>query len=266
MDKEDIKRLAENPEHIAGIYNYCDRWCERCPFTSRCLNFTLEDEKDADPETRDIRNKAFWDNLAETLQATLDLLRETTEEYSFDLDALDTEEEAKEQRLEEELAKNHECCRAAKAYAEMVDNWFDSARDLFGQEEGEPSLEKRFDIPNVSPLREVTSLEDAVQVIRRYQHLIYTKLMRAVRGELRERPDILDEFSKDSDGSAKVALIAIDRSIAAWGEIRNVFPIRERDILDLIAQLDSLRRKVENEFPDARAFIRPGFDKIELSS
>ena len=166
----------------------------------------------------------------------------------------------------EELAKNHECCRAAKAYAEMVDNWFDSARDLFGQEEDEPSLEERFDIPNVSPLREVTGLEDAVQVIHWYQHLIYTKLMRAVRGELGERPEILDEFSKDSDGSAKVALIAIDRSIAAWGEIRNIFLIRERDILDLIAQLDRLRRKVENEFPDARAFIRPGFDKVDLNS
>jgi len=90
--------------------------------------------------------------------------------------------------------------------------------------------------------------------------------MRAIRGELRERPEILDEFPKDSDGSAKVALIAIDRSIAAWGEIRNVFPIRERDILDLIARLDRLRRKVEKEFPDARAFIRPGFDKIDLNS
>ena len=27
-----LKALTDNPEHIPGIYNYCDKWCERCPF------------------------------------------------------------------------------------------------------------------------------------------------------------------------------------------------------------------------------------------
>ena len=26
---------------ILGIFNYCDRWCERCPFTSRCRSFSM---------------------------------------------------------------------------------------------------------------------------------------------------------------------------------------------------------------------------------
>ena len=39
LDKEDVKRLAKNPNFISGIHNYCDRWCERCPFTARCMNF-----------------------------------------------------------------------------------------------------------------------------------------------------------------------------------------------------------------------------------
>ena len=117
-----------------------------------------------------------------------------------------------------------------------------------------------------SPVREATGLEDAVQVIRWYQHQIYVKLMRAVRGELREEQEILDEFPKDSNGSAKVALIAIDRSIAAWGEIRNHFPLFNKDIMDLLLHLERLRRKVEKVFPAAREFIRPGFDKITLNS
>ena len=25
---------------IVGIYNYCDRWCEACQFTSRCRSFS----------------------------------------------------------------------------------------------------------------------------------------------------------------------------------------------------------------------------------
>ena len=79
MDKEEVKQLAANPEFIKSIYNYCDRWCERCPFTSRCLNFAMTEEKFADPETRDINNKAFWQKFSETFQLTLDLIKETAE-------------------------------------------------------------------------------------------------------------------------------------------------------------------------------------------
>ena len=27
---------------IPGVYNYCDRWCERCPFASRCRSYAME--------------------------------------------------------------------------------------------------------------------------------------------------------------------------------------------------------------------------------
>jgi len=82
MDKEKIKKLAQNTQFISGIYNYCNRWCERCPFTSRCLNFAPGDEQFADPESRDITNKLFWQKLAETFQVTLDLLKETADRHN----------------------------------------------------------------------------------------------------------------------------------------------------------------------------------------
>ena len=266
MDKEDLKKLAANPKFIKGIYNYCDRWCERCPSTSRCLNFAMAEEQFVDPETRDINNEAFWRKLSESFQMTLDLLKETAEREGIDLDALDTEETAEKESLNEEVVKNHKCCRAAKAYGEMVDDWFDSARDLFEKEEDESNLEARFGITDVSPFGEEAGLEDEVQVIRWYQHQIYIKLMRAIRGSLEEKTEDFDEFPNDSDGSAKVALIAIDRSIAAWGEIQGYFPMLGNDILTILVHLDRLRKGVEKIFPDARAFIRPGFDKIDLNS
>jgi hypothetical protein len=266
MDKEKIKKLAGSKQFITGIYNYCDQWCERCPFTSRCLNFALGEEQFADPQSRDIANEVFWQKLAETFQGSLDLLGETAEREGIDLDALDTDELAEEQRANEEVAENHECCRAARTYGEMVDDWFDSATDLFGQKEEETNLNVLHDIPNVSPFGEGAGFEEAVQVVRWYQQLIYAKLMRAMRGQLEEKPEIHDEFASDWDGSAKVALIAIDRSIAAWGEIRSHYPLDDSDILDLMVYLDRLRRRVEKVFPGARGFIRPGFDKVRLHS
>jgi len=266
MDKEKIKKLAQNPQFITGIYNYCDRWCERCPLTSRCLDFALVNEQFADPESHDITNKLFLQKLAETFQVTLDLLKETAEREGIDLDSLDIQELPEEEMLDVEVAKNHKCCRAAKIYGEMVDDWFDSARDLFEQKEDELNLNVLPEMPYVNPVWEGASFEEAVQVVRWYQHQIYAKLMRAIRGHLEERPNILDEFANDSDGSAKVALIAIDRSIAAWGEIRNHYPLNDADILHLLVHLDRLRRRVEKVFPGAREFIRPGFDKVHLNS
>ena len=266
MDVEDLKRMGENPQFIKGIYNYCDRWCERCPFTSRCMNFALSDEHFADQESRDISNEAFWQKLAEMFRVTLELVQETAEREGIDLDSLDTEETAEEERLNEEVVKSHECCRAATVYEKMVDGWFDSVEDLFQPEEDELDSKQRFEIPNFDPVGGAASFEDAVEVVRWYQHQIRIKLMRAARGDLEERPEFLNEFPGDSDGSAKVALIGMDRSMAAWGEIGNHFFVDKGDILDLLVHLDRLRGKIEKAFPDARAFIRPGFDKIDLNS
>ena len=97
-----------------------------------------------------------------------------------------------------------------------------------------------------------------------YQHFIYVKLMRAVRGELDEREEELDEYPKDSEGSAKIALIAIDRSIGAWGTIYGLDSFQNEKILRIIAYLDRLREEIETTFPGARSFARPGFEKIDL--
>ena len=263
MDKEDIKKLAQNTTFIPGIYNYCDRWCERCHFCSRCMNYAMSEEQFSDPEARDIHNEKFWQKLRETFQVTLEMLKEMAEEEGIDPDSLETETTLEEDNRIEETAERHECCCAARSYVDMVNTWFESAADVFEEKGNELNMKVQLELPNADPLGEAVSLKDAVEVVRWYQHQIYVKLMRAVRGILEDRSESLDEFPKDSDGSAKVALIGIDRSIAAWGEMRNHFPNREDDILDLLVHLDRLRRKVESEFPEARSFVRPGFDEIE---
>ena len=260
MDKEYIKKLAENPEFIPGIYNYCDRWCERCPFTSHCMNFALSEEQFDDPQARDINNEAFWTKLSEIFQVTLEMVKEFAEQEGIDLDSLDLQAASDERENIRDTAENHECCREAKAYSQMVKDWFDSAKDLFEEKADVLNLEARLELPSSNPAGEAASLKDSVDIIRWYQHLIYVKLVRAIRGTLEETSQSLDVVPGDSNGSAKVALMAIDRSIAAWGQIRRHFPEREDNILDILVHLDRLRRKTEAIFPDAKAFVRPGFD------
>lgn len=260
MDKERIKKLAENPKFIPGIYNYCDRWCERCRFTSRCINFALAEEQFGDSQARDMDNDAFWQKLSEIFQSTLEMLKETAKEEGIDLDSLDVQQVAQEHEKKRDIVKNHQCCRAAKAYGEMVKNWFDSAEDLFEKKADELNLKVQLELTNSDPVSEADALTDSVDIIQWYQHQIYVKLIRAIGGSLEETSETSDEVSKDSNGSAKVALIAIDRSIAAWGQMYRDFPEQQGDILDILVHLDRLCRKTQALFPDARAFLRPGFD------
>lgn len=220
MDKERLKELAQDERWISGIYNYCDRWCERCPQTSRCLNYAMGEEELGYPETRDIRNEAFWKKLEGMFQVTIELLREMAAQEGIDLDALDLDEAAAEDRLMKDAAENHGICLAGRAYGDMAGKWFDAAKSLFGSERGTGSASRPVSRDGESP--KGSDLEEALEVGRWCQHQIYVKLMRAVRGLLEEESEPADEvyqYARDSDGSAKVALIGIDRSIAAWGTI-----------------------------------------------
>ncbi len=85
--------------------------------------------------------------------------------------------------------------------------------------------------------------------------------MRALHGKFEDRYEMPDDIPKDSDGSAKIALIATDRSISAWGKLLKHLPKSEDEILEILVLLERLRNMTEKEFPDARKFVRPGFDE-----
>ncbi len=254
MDKKDIKKFTENPAFIPGIYNYCDYWCERCLFTSRCMNFALSKKQFPDNESRDINNKLFWQKLSETLQLTLDMLEEFSIEKGIDLNSIELETDTKKEITKKENIEEQKCCLSAKMYADVVENWFNSSGHLFKQKRDELKLTAELEIPNVNPKEEAARIKDTIEIIQWYQYQIHSKLIRVVE-------DDLNEAQGDRNGSAKVALIAIDRSMTAWGEIHRHFPECEDETLDLLVHLDRLRKKVEKTFPEARKFVRPGFDE-----
>ncbi|MCK9167863.1 MAG: hypothetical protein M0O94_04825, partial [Bacteroidales bacterium] len=43
-EKKSKKEISSDQVLIPGIDNYCNRWCERCLFASRCANYRLRKE------------------------------------------------------------------------------------------------------------------------------------------------------------------------------------------------------------------------------
>ena len=237
MRRRTLTELANNPDLISGVYNYCDRWCERCPLTSRCLVYATEQEDNDVCDSHDLRNEAFWKKLGVIFLETRDLITEWAINAGIDLTEACEENESCHKR-KRQLVDNHPLTRAGKKYANAASDWF-----------------REFD--QTIELSNTERLEEAREVVQWYQYQIAVKTIRALSGR-NEEFEI--DLPRDSDGSAKVAMIGIDRSIAAWRLMQLSLPERAESIVPLILQLERLRRRIEKGFPQARNFMRPGFD------
>ena len=274
MDKNELIQLAANRDLIAGIYNYCDRWCERCPFTARCLVFATEKADGAfdDSEIDDINNAKFWQKLESTFKEVRQMIVEWAEEEGIELEKIegDALSEREQQRHD---AKEHPLSIAARFYTMAVQEWF----------EKELAIEQKVHddtTGTASSSTEDIDVSDAIDVVRWYQFFIPAKIFRALMGfehEAAAEPvgdgpfevadpvedeEFMEVIQNHSDGSAKIALIAIDRSLNAWRILQRSLPEKTESILPMLVKLDRLRQATEAAFPKARDFIRPGFDEI----
>ena len=252
-----LTELAANPDLISGIYNYCDRWCERCPFTSRCLLYATETEDEYEsPESRDITNETFWRKLGSIFQDAQDMIASWAEEAGVDLTEIDEEREAQREKRHTDAAR-HPLALAGTEYASAATEWFTELSQTITSSDV---------APDETDLSLSEQFQDASEVIHWYQYQIAVKTMRSLWSRSSEEdptewgPD--EQYPKDSDGSAKVALVGIDRSISAWRSIQLCLPEKAGCIIPLILRLERLRQSTEREFPGARDFIRPGFDEV----
>lgn len=261
-NKEEFKRIADDPQFIDGIYNYCDRWCERCEFRSRCANYAMSEQKFLQDDPEADADGSFWENVNEMFEVTVDMIREIAEEKGIDLDHVSTETYEEQRKIFDEKNEAYSCTRAASDYIEMIEDWFQNADHLLEDKEDELSMKAEIrEFDDSDPSGEADEIDNAIEVIRWYQPQIYVKCMRAVQG-LPESGNDPDESSQyDADGSAKIALIEIDRSIASWGVLYRHFSQTENEIIDILVYLDRLRKNIELTFPHAREYIRPGFDE-----
>lgn len=219
---------------ILGVYNYCDRWCERCRFTSRCRLFADKAEyearpnpelaalADAAPHPSDVREPPSW--LAEMIE---------------ELARIDRDVVCEPLPEPKRIPTHHELIVAeAKRYRDRVWQRLDS-----------------------SVATEERDTDDPYSIILWFSSLIPAKVYRALHGLADFDGD--REFPPDHEGSAKVALIGIDRSIEAWNDAVAVCRLTADEARELTTMLEGLRSQIESAVPRARLFVRPGFDELD---
>jgi len=219
---------------IVGIFNYCDRWCDACAFTSRCRLFAdaAEIEASLDPGLKALVEAPALERetappppwLEELLREMDEALLEPADGADLRKPSLPTEHLAIEQRAHD---------YGLRTYA-----WLQQRKFL----SNDPA--------------------DPQAVIVWFHILIGTKTHRALHGLAEDQPEDRD-WPADYDGSAKVALLGIDRSHAAWLELIERRVVTDVEAAPFIADLVWLGEVLERVFPAARAFVRPALDEPE---
>ena len=153
--KENIKNIIKNHKinknNISGIFNYCDRWCERCPFTSRCTNYSLG--KELQLENNDLLNKKFWGNMSALFAANSELITEIIKEHEIDLsDGIDN-------IVIDRKQKDSPLFKLANKYAKNIYKWLN---------ENSSFIEKTASGMTVDDKKNVVTLYDAIEVIQWY--------------------------------------------------------------------------------------------------
>jgi hypothetical protein len=239
-----IRMTAPDLERIPGVYNYCDSWCVRCPLTMRCAVYAVDiatgmfgGDSEAALELVLLPPPPMTAEEERRREAFLEAM-EVPEPTEADVEELAREEEARRERVDETAAVT-----ASIEASLLMDAWFD-AHDTAETTVSGPAAE-------------------ALQVARWDRHLIPTKVRRALRGldEYRRGETADDDpVQNDWNGTAKLVLLCIRRSIEAWDTLAE--DRADADARMVAGRLRVLQAEMERTFPKASRFIRPGFDEM----
>src|ERR1035437_2834205 len=133
MNADDVKRLAKNPDLISGIYNYCDRWCERCRFTHRCMNYAMQELEGV--AEKKVGLKKSLKIVKNSFDVAMELLFDMMRQHGIAPAEVEKEAQAEAAKKPErpfgELRLKLPYLRQSYKYAMFVRDWFKArARDF----------------------------------------------------------------------------------------------------------------------------------------
>jgi len=259
---------------IPSIHNYCDRRCERCRFVRQC-RVGIMDVDDVDDERTEVADERVEDYAAR-LRKVMGLPPPDAEEkeedddeeedgWDFDLEAIEPDPELEaRQTAVRKAVQEHPFTALSLGYGDKVSEWIGPREERL-RHMG-VTLHHRAALGISPALRtpQVLLLSEAVEEVLWFQHMLYVKGQRALTGKLEDTQDEVeqgfDPLQSDWNGTAKLVLHIIDRSIASWNMIAERWSSEAASVQPMITDLRACEALIRADFPDAQKFIRPGFD------
>ncbi len=241
---------AEPHEHgfIPGIHNYCDRWCERCAFRSRCRAYAIEMTLAVD---------GFEGELAAAAEGLESAPGEEGPGFDFALEEAEaavTETDIEREMLRHDaawlVADTHPLMEAVKTLTKLAEPLIEGAGRR--AESGGADAE---------------AFREPLEVLCRYRYLVQAKVHRALLGREEDRDaeeeEEGDPIPSDADGSAKIAHISCAAARDAARRLGDLDPALAPPAAVYAQAADRALALIDQAFPGHRSFRRPGFDDAE---
>jgi len=230
-----------NTDRIDFISSYCDGWCERCSFTMRCSAYACRVAMAMCEDTAQALELAVGrphpvDGEPEVPDADFDV--ENVLPTAEELAEVDRQERSRDARI-----RAIPLARRARAYSMRSSDWLNDRLD---------ALRATAD----------AVVAEALDVVAHDSYFVAAKLHRALDGRDRHQTgEEVDDHPVQNDwnGSAKIALISVERSELAWRTIAQA--TSDDRALAFADRLHDIRHLIHQEFSRAMEFVRPGFDE-----
>lgn len=243
-------------ETIPGIYIYCNRWCEMCPFTIKCEAFAAD--KSFQNAEHDEKMKKFWHDLESGIGKNEENIIGLAAEKGISLTEFDKPTNKKDFDLFQKGAKSNLILKAGRDYEDLVDDWFDKAIEEYGLAIVETENGAMPKLDNILPGND--KYNPMFEIVLRFQLQIYLKLSRMFYSKGREGDKPEEGVEADNPYAVgKTNIETIMRSFAAWSIIAEKYP-KDEMIFDLLVLLLRLKNNIITNFPETEKFVRVGLD------
>lgn len=249
-------------DFISGIYNYCDRWCERCSYTERCrVHFDTERSarrlrrKGQDPESID----AALAQMGRSFKQVHRMLARSAKAQGLDLDELAARTDMAEEEEAHQAAENHPVALIAGEYTDACAKLLERLHEVFNDSADDARQRARF-MDVAAEAEHLLEVREAVEVLGWDHMLITVKIMRAVRSQMdaqREDPEWADVSIQDAAGSASVARRCLGRSKTALLTIYEWDEQFRDEAIGLLAQAEKIEAELAEQIPGCMDFTWP---------
>ena len=241
---------------IPGIYLYCNRWCEMCPFTIKCEAFAADNSfQNAE---HDDEKKRFWQELESSILKTEEQVVGRAAKEGISLTEFDEPTQKKDFDLFQKGAKSNLILKAGRDYEDLVDDWFDKAMEEYGLAMVETINGAMPKLDTVLPGNEKAN--QMFEIVLRFQLQIYLKLSRMFYSKGREGAELEEGVEADNPNAVgKTTLETLKRSFAAWSVIAEKYP-EDKMIFEILILILRLKNNIIAEFPEIEKFERLGLD------
>jgi len=239
VDKEvdELLEMAKNKRFEPGIYNFCDRWCEKCKDTQKCFLYAQERQRRGRNTTEGKDNGYWLEEVKHSFEITRRMIERNLKE-----EGIDPQKVLKEKpkgHWDDDAGRRYDrapCLMKAREYMKEVAIFLDNFHQNRFQYYPQLGMEIGFD-----------DIKEEIEAISWYHTFLPSKIWRTLYEKEcfnREKDRHLKELmGRDLEKFYLLVIKCINKSIEAWRDLakkRKEFSGTAENFLTLLGDIQSL--------------------------